>query len=82
MSNGLPVVANDVNSWCDIIREEKIGILTKDDPKDFAAGINSLIEDEKMYTRMQANMINLMNKKFSWKLHVEQLLLPIFKKIT
>jgi glycosyltransferase involved in cell wall biosynthesis len=82
MSNGLPVVANDVNSWCDIIREEKIGILTKDDPKDFAAGINSLIEDEKMYTRMQTNMINLMNKKFSWKLHVEQLLLPVFKKIT
>ena len=82
MSNGLPVVANDVNSWCNIIRDEKIGILTKDDPRDFADGINSLIEDEKMYVRMQNNMINLMNKKFSWKLHVEQLLLPIFRKIT
>ncbi|RZD38580.1 MAG: hypothetical protein CXT78_14830 [Thaumarchaeota archaeon] len=82
MSNGLPVVANDVGSWCDIIHDEKIGILTKDNPKDFADGINTLIEDEKMYVRMQNNMINLMNRKFSWKLHVEQLLLPLFKKIT
>jgi glycosyltransferase involved in cell wall biosynthesis len=82
MSNGLPVVANDVGSWCKIIGDEKIGILTKDDPKDFAAGINSLLEDEKTYLRMQNNMINLMNKKFSWKIHVEQLLLPIFKKMT
>lgn len=81
MSNGLPVVANDVGSWCKIIRDEKIGILTKDDPKDFADGINALIEDEEMYVKMQNNMINLVNKKFSWKIHVEQLLLPMFKKI-
>lgn len=82
MSNGLPVVANDVGSWCDVIKNEKIGILTKDDPKDFARAVNTLIEDEEMYVKMQKNMINLMNKKFSWKLHVEELLLPAFRKLT
>jgi glycogen(starch) synthase len=81
MSNGLPVVANDVGSWCKIISDEKIGILTKDDPKDFAECVFTLLEDEKMYLTMQNNMINLMNKKFSWKIHVEQLLLPVFRKI-
>lgn len=81
MSNGLPVVANDVGSWCKIISDEKIGILTKDEPNDFAMGVNTLLEDENMYVTMQNNMTNLMNKKFSWKIHVEQLLLPIFRKI-
>lgn len=81
MSNGLPVVANDIGSWCNIIREEKIGILTKDDPKDFADGICMLLEDEKMYKTMQNNMIKLLHEKFSWATHVEKILLPMYRSL-
>lgn len=81
MSNGLPVVANDIGSWCNIIREEKIGILTKDDPKDFADGICMLLEDEKMYKTMQNNMIKLLHEKFSWAIHVEKILLPMYQRL-
>lgn len=81
MSNGLPVVANDIGSWCNIIREEKIGILTKDDPKDFADGICMLLEDEKMYKTMQNNMIKLLHEKFSWAIHVEKILLPMYRSL-
>ena len=81
MSNGLPVVANDIGSWCDIIKEQKIGILTKDDPKDFADSICTLLEDENTYRTMQNNMFKLLKERFSWKIHVEKILLPLYQHL-
>lgn len=81
MSHGLPVVANDIGSWCNIIREEKIGILTEDNPKDYANGINSLLNDEDLYFSMRQNIENSLRTKFSWKNHIDNLLLPIYKNL-
>ena len=42
LSNGLPVIANDIGGWTEIIRKERLGLLTRDDPIDFALAIDAL----------------------------------------
>jgi len=81
MSLGIPIVANGIDSWSTLIDEERIGILTDDDPQEFAKGINTLIEDEKMYKSIQSNMIKLIKEKFNWKSNVERTLLPFYEKL-
>ncbi len=81
MSLGIPIIANDIGSWCKIINDEKIGILTGDDPQEFADGICTLIEDEKLHNQIRKRMIKLMEKKFNWKTNIEQILIPFYQKI-
>ena len=81
LSNGIPIVANDIGSWCEIIKENKIGILTDDEPKKFGNEINSIIEDKNLYLTMQKNIFKLLQKNYSWKNHV-QTLLPFYRKLS
>jgi glycosyltransferase involved in cell wall biosynthesis len=81
MSLGIPIVANGIGSWSKLIEDEKIGMLTDDDPQEFANGICTLIEDEKMYRNIQNNMIKLIKEKFNWKTNVEGMLLPFYEKL-
>ena len=81
MSFGIPIVANDIGSWSKLIDDEKIGILTDDDPQEFANGICSLIEDENMYRNIQSNMLKLIKEKFNWRTNVERILLPFYEKL-
>jgi len=82
ISNLIPVVANDVGSWCNVIKKHEIGILTNDDPKEFSNAIMTLLSDEDLYHKMQINMIDLLKDTFSWKNHVEKTLLPLYEKIS
>lgn len=81
ISNGLPVVANDIGSWCSIIKENKIGILTDDNPKDFADGICTLLEDKELYQEIQQNILKLLNEKYNWEIYIQNILLPMYKKL-
>lgn len=81
LSYGIPVVANNIGSWCKLIEKYEVGILTNDDPKEFASAICSLIEDQDSYLRIQKNTQNLLKDKFSWQNHVEKILLPLYNKI-
>ena len=81
LSNGIPILANDIGSWCEIIKENKIGILTDDEPKKFGNEINSIIEDKNLYLTMQKNIFKLLQKNYSWKNHV-QTLLPFYRKLS
>jgi glycosyltransferase involved in cell wall biosynthesis len=81
MSNGIPIIANNVGSWCDIIEKYQIGVLTDDDPQNFGNKINSVIEDEELYLTMQQNISKLLKEKFSWENHVKSLLIPFYDKI-
>lgn len=82
ISNLIPVVANDVGSWCNLIKKHEIGILTNDDPKEFSKAILTLLSDEDLYRKMQINMINLLKDAFSWKNHVGKTLIPLYQKIS
>lgn len=81
MSLGIPIVANGIGSWSKLIEDEKIDMLTDDDPQEFANGICTLIEDEKMYRNIQNNMIKLIKEKFNWKTNVQGMLLPFYEKL-
>ncbi len=81
LSNGMPVVANNIDSWCDIIEKYQIGILTDDDPEKFGGEINFLIKNEDLYLKMQKNISNLLNEKFSWQKHVKSILIPFYEKL-
>jgi glycosyltransferase involved in cell wall biosynthesis len=81
ISHGLPVVANDISAWSSIIKDENIGILTKDDPKDFADGFNFLLNDSNLYEQIQQNIQNLLERKYSWAHHTKNLLVPLYQKL-
>jgi len=62
MSCGLPVIANNIDSWwTKMIKKEQIGLLSTDDPKDFAHLIDYLLSDEEMWSKMSNNARNLIS---------------------
>ncbi len=66
LSVGLPVVANYIGGWSDIIEKEKIGIATSDEPREFAKGIIDLVGDEETYYRYANNALRLIKEKYNW----------------
>lgn len=73
MSVGLPVVANRVGGWSELIEQENIGTLTNDDPKDFAKAILRLLEDEDLRTKLSHNALEAVREKYNWERSVEPL---------
>lgn len=73
-SVGLPVVANDVGGWADIIKERDVGILTDSDPADFASGILELVEDRKLAERFGRKSLWLVENEFNWDRSAKKLL--------
>ena len=65
-SVGLPVVVNEVGGWTEIIRENKAGVLTADDPKDFARGILQLLDDPGMMAECGKRGLDLLRRKYLW----------------
>lgn len=81
ISCGLPVVANDIGSWTNIIKEKEIGILTEDDPKKFAQAIDLLLEESELWNKMHENAINLVKTKENWELNVKNVLIPLYETL-
>ncbi len=73
MSLGLPVIANDIGGWSRIIEEEEIGLLTDDDPVDFASAISKLIDDEDLRIKMSYNALEAVKNKYNWDISAERL---------
>jgi len=81
MSCGLPVIANDIKGWTEVISKEKIGILTEDDPKSFAEAIDQVLEDKELWTDMSQNCVALVYKKYNWHIITKELLIPMFTRL-
>jgi glycosyltransferase involved in cell wall biosynthesis len=73
MSVGLPVVANRVDGWSELIEHENVGILTRDEPKDFAQGILGLLQDEDLRAKCANNALEAVREKYNWDRLVEPL---------
>lgn len=78
---GLPVVANDIGGWSKMIEREGIGILTRDDPKDFARSIDSILSDDLLWFRMSNNATELIKNKHNWQNNVQNILIPMYNKL-
>ena len=66
LAAGLPVVVNDVGTWTNIIKDEGVGIVTKDDPKDFASGVLQLIQNQEFATACGHKGLELVKNKYNW----------------
>jgi glycosyltransferase involved in cell wall biosynthesis len=81
LSVGLPVVANDVGAWSSIIDSEKVGILAKDSPHDFANAIINLINNSDKRRDFSKNALNLVKDRYNWD-NSSNTLLQVFEKTT
>ncbi len=66
LSVGLPVVANDIGGWTNIIKSEQVGLLTKCDPKSFAKGILELLDNPELSRKYGDMGLKLVKSKLSW----------------
>jgi len=81
MSVGLPVVANDIGGWTEIIRHEKVGVVTSDDPKEFGEALVNIAGDPKVMREYAINGLELVKKKYNWD-NSAQVLLEVYKDLT
>lgn len=80
LSVGLPVVANAIGAWTNIIKDEKIGILTDNDPKSFASGILKLLGTPALLREYGERGLALIRTKFNWDTSAK-ILLSHYKKL-
>ena len=66
LSTGLPIVANNIGGWTEIINREKVGLLTSDDPTEFGDAILNLINDPKKMSEYRHNGLELIKRQFNW----------------
>jgi glycosyltransferase involved in cell wall biosynthesis len=74
ISVGLPVVANFIGGWTRTIEEDGVGILTDDDPRDFAEGILRLAEDRNLALRCGMRCLEVSQNKYNLSTIIVKLL--------
>jgi glycosyltransferase involved in cell wall biosynthesis len=74
LSAGVPVVSVDIgSSWNEIIRENKVGILTEDDPEAFANAIITFLKNPELVYEYGNRAIQLVKQKLNYQKSAEQL---------
>lgn len=81
LSCGVPVVANDIGGWTQMIEDENVGILTEDNPRSFGEAIDLLLTDNELWNIMHKNALNLIRKGVNWESHVSKILIPLYEKV-
>ena len=67
MSSGRPVVSTDCPSMTDFIKENDIGIITTDNPKNLAEGIIYLLDNPDVAQKYGNNALCAIKEKHSWQ---------------
>jgi glycosyltransferase involved in cell wall biosynthesis len=80
LSAGLPVVANDVGGWVNIIRKHNLGRVTSDEPKAFAKGIMELLNAPDELADCGARGIKLIKDTYNWDSSAS-MLIESYKKL-
>ncbi len=74
LSMGLPVVANDVGGWTNIIKENSLGKVTPDSPRAFASGVLELLNDPDEMANCGRRGMDLIKNKYNWDISASSLL--------
>jgi glycosyltransferase involved in cell wall biosynthesis len=78
LSLGLPVVANDIGGWTDIIETNRVGVVTGSEPTEFAEGIFKISDSREEYAE---NALRLVRDRYNWD-NSAQILLGAYNKVT
>jgi len=62
---GVPIVGNNVGGWTEIVSHYKVGILSKNNPKDLAKCIIYLLENHDICYQLGQNGINLLKNEYN-----------------
>jgi glycosyltransferase involved in cell wall biosynthesis len=68
---GLPVIATDVGSNSEVVKNEVTGFVIKNNPAEFETALKRLLSDKKMVRRMGANAKNRATVNFNLTKMVE-----------
>jgi glycosyltransferase involved in cell wall biosynthesis len=74
MSVGLPIIANDVGGWTDIIKKNNLGRISTDDPVDFANCILDLLSSPEELAKCGSNGIDMIKNTYNWSKSAETLM--------
>ena len=66
LSVGLPIVANDVGGWTDIVKRNNLGRVSRDDPVDFANCVLELLSDPEELIECGRNGIQVIQNIYNW----------------
>jgi len=80
LSAGLPVVANDIGAWTKIIKENRVGVVTDNDPEAFAEGILELLENPKLIHEYGQRGIELVRQELNYYRSAEKLV-SLYKRL-
>lgn len=81
ISVGLPVVANHIGGWSDMIGKYKIGITTGDSPKEFADAALSILSNPDLAEKFRKNALSLVAGPMSWHNSAASLI-DLIKKVS
>jgi len=74
LSVGLPIVANEIGAWTKIIKENRVGIVTDNNPKAFANGILEFLQNPKLIHECGQRGIDLVRRDLNYCKSAERLL--------
>ena len=74
MSSGKPIVVTDCKEMADFVKNNKIGVVTEDNPDSLARGILRLLEDRSFAEECGRNALSLIHSEHSWDHRAEKLL--------
>jgi glycosyltransferase involved in cell wall biosynthesis len=64
-----------------MIDTEKVGILTADDPVEFARSIDILLQDQQLWQNMSANALSLIKEKYNWEINIKNSLIAVYEEL-
>jgi glycosyltransferase involved in cell wall biosynthesis len=74
LSVGLPIVANEIGAWTKIIKENRVGIVTDNNPKAFANGILEFLQNPELIHECGQRGIDLVRRDLNYYKSAERLL--------
>jgi len=73
-SVGIPVVGNDIGGWTNIIKKEKLGLLSTNDPKDLAQKIIFFIENQEKAYEYGKRGLEFLNKNHNVEISAQNII--------
>lgn len=82
MAMGLPQIVTDIPLWRKIVESSESG-LTVDvrNPKEIAAKVTQLLEDDELYKKMSQNSRKAFEEKYNWRTE-EKRLIKLYEELT